>query len=119
MRTSFYNILLFSAVLFFICLLWYGFPDSPSPWFDEGINLGIAKSWVKHGVFSLETGPGEFVNERSLLITTNYPLLFWVWISFKLFGIGLWQAKIVMFVFLALFAFLSYLLVKKHYGKKN
>jgi len=112
-----YNFVLTCLVIFFIALVGYGFPDSSSPWFDEGINLGVAKSWVEQGVFSLQTGPEEFVGDRALLITTNYPLLFFVAASFKIFGVGLWQAKIVMIIFLLIFAWLFWQLTKKHYGK--
>ncbi|PIT93577.1 hypothetical protein COU00_03620 [Candidatus Falkowbacteria bacterium CG10_big_fil_rev_8_21_14_0_10_43_11] len=112
-----YNFVLTCLVIFFIALVGYGFPDSSSPWFDEGINLGIAKYWVEQGVFSLQTGPDEFVGERALLITTNYPLLFFVAVSFKIFGVGLWQAKTVMIIFLFIFAWLFWQLAKKYYGK--
>ena len=114
-----YKFILFGLTIIFISLIFYGFPDSPAPWFDEGINLGIVKSWLKHGVYSLEIGPSEFIKERSLLITTNYPLLLWIALSFKFFGIGLWQAKIVMFGFLFIFACLFYLLAKKYYGANS
>lgn len=114
---NFHNIAFLIIAVFFLILIFYGFPDSPSPWFDEGINLGIAKSWVEHGVFSLQTGLDEFVQERPLLITTNYPLLAFVALSFKIFGVGLWQAKIVMILFLFAFAVLFYLLTKKYYGR--
>lgn len=114
---NFYNLAMLVILAFFTYLVFYGFPDSPSPWFDEGINLGIAKSWVEHGVFSLQTGPSEFVQERSLLITTNYPLLAFVALFFKIFGVGLWQAKIVMILFLFAFFSLFYLLTRKYYGK--
>ena len=72
---------------------------------------------VEYGVFSLQTGPNEFVQERPLLITTNYPLLAFVALSFKIFGVGLWQAKIVMILFLFAFITLFYLLAQKYYGK--
>lgn len=112
-----YKALLAASIIFFTGMLIYGFPDSPSPWFDEGINLGIVKSWVTHGVYSMQVGPSEFVEERSLLITTNYPLLAFSALAFKFFGVGLAQAKIVMFTFLTLFLFLSFQLVKKYYGQ--
>lgn len=118
-RLNTYNILLLIVVSIFVYLLFYGFPDSPSPWFDEGINLGIAKSWAEHGIFSLQIGPNEFVKERSLLITTNYPLLVFVALSFKLFGVGLWQAKVVMILFLSTFVVLFYFLTCKYYGKNS
>lgn len=103
--------------LFFFAMLAYGFPDSPSPWFDEGVNLGIAKAWAERGVYSLEVGPDSFVGERSLLITTNYPLLAPLALVFRLFGAGLPQAKLVMFAFLAAFLLLAYQFVKKNYGE--
>src|SRR3989344_555415 len=114
-----YKITLLIITAIFVYMVFYGFPDSPAPWFDEGINLGIAKSLVTRGVFSLEIAPNEFIKERSLLITTNYPLLLWIALSFKIFGIGLWQAKVVMFIFLFIFAYLFYSLCAKYYGARN
>lgn len=114
---TFYKLILISLIVIFVGLVFYGFPDSPSPWFDEGLNLGIAKSWVEQGVYSLQTAPNAFVEERSLLITTNYPLLFFIALSFTIFGVGLWQAKIVMILFLFVFSALFYQLTKKYYGK--
>lgn len=108
--------LLFS---FFVILLFYGFPDSPSPWFDEGINLGIAKSFAEKGVYNMAVGPNQYVNEKQLMITTNYPLLLPVSLAFKLLGIGLWQARIVMILYLLIFGFLVYRLAKKYYGEKS
>ena len=118
MKNSF-NLTLLIITAIFVYMVFYGFPDSPAPWFDEGINLGIAKSLVTRGVFSLEIAPNEFIKERSLLITTNYPLLLWIAFSFKIFGIGLWQAKVVMFIFLFIFAYLFYSLCAKYYGARN
>ncbi len=111
-----YRLILIATLIVFVALLLYGFPDSSGPWFDEGINLGIAKSWVQHGVYSMQIGPNAFVAERSLLITTNYPLLGFIALAFKLFGVGLAQAKLVMIGFLIIFVFLFFKLIKKHYG---
>lgn len=110
--------LLFVSALFFLGAAFWGFPDSPSPWFDEGINLGIAKTFVQDGVYSLRLGAGEYVRERGLMISTNYPVLFPMSFAFYLFGIGLAQAKIVMFLFLCLFLFLAYSLVARLSGRQ-
>lgn len=111
------NILFVFLFLVFLFLLFYGFPNSPSPWFDEGVNLGVAKSWVENSVYGLELGPGEYIQQKHL-ITTGYPVLGWIGLSFQLFGVGMWQAKIVMILFLISFFFLTYSLVKKYYGQK-
>lgn len=118
-KKDYLKIILPFLFLLFIILLFYGFPDSPSPWFDEGINLGIAKSFAEHGVYNMAVGPDQYVVEKQLMITTNYPLLLPVSLIFKLLGTGLWQAKIVMILYLLIFGFLVYQLVKKYYGEKS
>lgn len=115
--------LLFISLLCFVLVIFvgfvvYGFPDSPSSWFDEGINLGIARTAVEDGVYSLKIAPGQFVEQRPLLITTNYPLLGFIILSFKLFGVGLAQAKVVMIIFLSLFLFVAYILTKRFFNNQ-
>lgn len=117
--SNYLKIILISLCSLLVFLLFYGFPDSPSPWFDEGINIMIAKSFAEKGVFNMAVGPNQYVNEKQLMITTNYPLLLPVFLAFKLLGTGLWQAKIIMILYLVLFVFLVYRLVKKNYGEKQ
>lgn len=105
----------------FIILILFGtwhLPQSPVTWFDEGINLGIAKSLVTKNVFSLETAPGEFVKTRQFLITSNYPALLPVALSLKIFGFNLTAARLPMVLFLILFDVAAYLLIKKLYSKE-
>ncbi len=112
------NSLLFVlAGLLFLFGLWH-LPHSPATWFDEGINLGIVKSLINNGVYSLEIGPGDFVKERQFLITNNYPVLLPVALSLKLFGFNLIAARLPMVLFLLLFSLTAYLLVKKLYSKE-
>lgn len=105
-----------ASLLFFTTVAFYGFPDSPTPWFDMGVNLGIAKTFVEDGVFSLRLAPGHFVDNRPLMISTNYPLLDWIILSFTVFGVGLWQAQIVMILFLAAYLMLAFQLLRRWYG---
>jgi len=106
-------IILSGSLVFFS--LWR-LPYSPATWFDEGINIGIAKSLIQDGVYSLKIGPGQFVAERPFLITTNYPVLIPVAVSLKIFGISLTAARVPQVLFLWLFCLLAYLLVKKIYS---
>lgn len=107
-------------ILLFAVLLLFGawrLPHSPATWFDEGINLGIAKSLINHGVFSLEIAPGEFIETRQFLITSNYPVLLPVALSLRIFGFNLTAARLPMVLFLIAFALAAYFLVKKTYSK--
>jgi len=109
------------CLLFFILLfvsIWR-LQYSPATWYDEGLNAGIAKSLVEEGIYSLKVGPGEFVEERQFLITTNYPVILPVALSLKIFGNNFVSARIPMIIYLFLFAGASYLLVYKWFGKES
>ncbi len=102
----------------FLIAVFWGFPDSPSPWFDNGVNLGLAKTYVEDGVYSLRLSQDQYIESRPLFISTNYPLIGFVILSFKLFGVGLWQAQIIMILFLLGFLWASAKLIKETYGTK-
>lgn len=109
---------LLAGVVFFFYSALAGFPDSPSPWFDQGVNLGIAKTFVEDGVYSLRLAPGDYVQNRPLMISTNYPLLAWIILVFSFFGVGLAQAQAVMILVLVLYLVVSSLVVYRWYGVK-
>lgn len=107
------------CMLFFLVVGLWGFPDSPSPWFDEGVNLGIAKTYVEDGIYSLRTSPGQYVMQKSLMISTNYPVLFPIAGVFAVFGSGLAQAKVVMLLFMIAYLLAAYRLVGKMSHQKT
>lgn len=111
------NIILILLCFIFIFLSLWRLPHSPATWFDEGINVGIAQSLVTRGTFSLFVSPDFVVNERSFLITTNYPVLLPVAASLKLFGMNFTAARAPMVLFLFFFVLTAYLLVRGMFGK--
>src|SRR3989338_1017512 len=115
-ETHYKKILLFLVILFLGVATWH-VSASPATWFDEGINLGIAKSWLVNGVYRLPLAPYTFVTDRSFLITTNYPVLLPVALSLKLFGFSLFSARLPMILFLFLFVCAMYVLARRLYGK--
>lgn len=113
--TPFLFVRVFIVTLFFILSIWR-LPYSPATWFDEGINLGVARNWVERGVYSLPVGPTDVVAERQFLITTNYPVLLPVAVALKIFGFNVTAARLPMVLFLWAFVWLAYLVVKKNFG---
>ncbi len=110
------------ALFILFLLLFIGFwrlPYSPATWYDEGLNLGVARSLITDGVFSLKIAPDEFVENRQFLITTNYPVLLPAALSLKFFGINFFAARLPMVAYLFLFAGMAYLLTRKWYGNKS
>lgn len=107
-----------SIIIFFVVASTWHISASPATWFDEGINLGIASSLIRHGVYSLELGPNSFVPsiERSFLITTNYPTLIPVAASLyflQSFDPGLGMARVPMVLYLWLFGFFLFRIIKR------
>jgi hypothetical protein len=60
----------------------------------------VARSLVNDGVFSLKIGPNDFVQERQFF--NNYKLsgTLPVALSFKMFGISLFAARLPMILYL-------------------
>ena len=94
------KILFALTILILITASLWQLPNNPATWFDEGINLGIAKSLIEKGVYSLQIAPEKFVETRPFLITTNYPVLFPIATSIKLLGFNLTSARIPMIIFI-------------------
>ncbi len=106
------------VVCIFLLVSFWKIAASPATWFDEGINMGIAKSLVTERVYSLPVAPGQHVEQRSFLITTNYPVLLPVALFIKLGGASLAVARLPQIIYLGLFSLLAFTLVKKVYQNK-
>lgn len=91
------------------------FTSNPGFWFDEGIIAGVSKSLAEDGVYGTKIAPGSF-ETQNFWITTNYPVTLPLAVVLKIFGIGVWQARLVPFVYLLLFVTIAYLLIKRLYG---
>lgn len=88
----------------------YKLAESPGVWSDEGYLLQASKSLAIHGAQFLQVAPGQFVSTAS--VTVGYPLLAPIALSFKLFGIGLLQARVVMAFYILAFCAASYALMR-------
>jgi 4-amino-4-deoxy-L-arabinose transferase-like glycosyltransferase len=80
---------------------------SPPLWWDEGWTLMVAKNWIELGHY------GQLLNAqpRGSGLSASFPIIAPIALSFKLFGIGVWQARMVGVIFtfgtLALVYYLS------------
>ena len=96
-----------------LCASLFRLDSVPPLWWDEGWTLSIARNWLEHGHYGRLLA-GEFVPaglQASPVVTATVSL------SFRLFGVGVIQARIVMVLFgLAVLA-LMYKLSKRLYGR--
>lgn len=63
---------------------------SPSPWWDEGWTLSVARNLVEHGHY------GRLLNGQLTAdgMNASYTVTIPVALSFKLFGVGIWQGRL-------------------------
>ncbi len=99
---------LFCAALFFST---YKLSESPPTWLDEGMIVQTSKTLVEEGVYSVKVAPDTYISPG--FISTSYPVTFPIALSFKLFGVGLLQARSVMVIYILAFLLSIYFLAKR------
>jgi len=102
------TVALFCAALF---LSTYRLTESPPTWLDEGMIIQTSKTLVEEGVYAVKVAPESYISPG--FISTSYPVTFPVALSFKLFGIGLLQARSVMVVYIMAFLLAFYFLGRR------
>ena len=105
--------ILFVLAVFLIC---FRFTSTPKVWVDEGVFTETAKNLAWHGTLGLQTAPGQFFSMRNFLLSTSYPVIAPVAVSFNLFGTGLWQARLPMLIYMFGLVVAFYLFTKTRYG---
>ena len=93
----------------------FRFTETPRVWIDEGVFTEVAKNFAWHGKQGIQTAPNEIVSS-AVIATSGYTLIVPVAASFYLFGTGLWQARLLMIIFMSALVFLFYFFMKKIHG---
>jgi len=101
-----------SALYFFV---FHNLTRFPVPWFDEGSHLHVPKTIVKYGVYADISSEGFRYYGPTIGVgpTVMLPIA----AMFKLFGIGLVQARIVMALYLLAAVYVFYRLVNYLAGR--
>ncbi|HLF26113.1 MAG TPA: glycosyltransferase family 39 protein [Anaerolineae bacterium] len=88
----------------------------PRPWFDEGSHLHVPKTLVTYGVYADYSSEGFRYFGPSIGIgpTVMLPIA----ASFKVFGIGLLQARLVMVAYLLVAVFACFVLARRLGGSR-
>src|SRR4051812_9004454 len=108
------KIIFASITVVTIFLIAVHFTDTPKVWVDEGVFTETAKNLAWHGILGLQTEPGHFF-PMSTLLTTGYPVIFPVAASFRVFGTGIFQARLPMIINMFLLIIFLYHFVHKKY----
>ncbi len=113
--SSFQKIL---VALIFLTIVFFGFfhvTESPPFSFDEGWVVQVATNISRLGADGLQFSPGN-IEHVSVLTSIGYPLIYTLAFWFKLFGAGVFQARIMMVIFMLGLAVSGFLLIRRLYG---
>lgn len=119
-KDHFIRNLLFSAIVLLaggavIFLSTYRLTESPPVWMDEGIITQVAENMAIHRVHGIQIAPQKFISAG--FVTTSYVVTYPISLSFRSFGVGVLQARVVMVLFLFAFFVLAYFLTKQEMAK--
>lgn len=88
--------------------------ESPPFGFDEGWTFHLATNISRTGQSLTQFSPGTL--EHSSVISVGYTLLYALAAWFKLFGIGILQARLMMVLYMFGFVIISFTLLRRLYG---
>ena len=101
------------ATLTFLCGIPY-LDIAPPLWWDEGWTVSVAKNWIELGHYGrLQTG--EFARRG---LEAAFPVTASVALAFKYLGIGVFQARVVILVYLLGALSLLFYLTARIYGTR-
>ncbi|MCK6540375.1 MAG: glycosyltransferase family 39 protein, partial [Anaerolineales bacterium] len=108
-------LLLLAGILLVYFLVFHNLTRFPAPWFDSGSHLHVPKTLVKYGVYADISSEGFRYYGPTIGVgpTVMLPIA----AAFKLFGIGLLQARLVMALYLLAAAYAFFRLVEHLAGK--
>ncbi len=98
-----------------VILLFYTFTnltESPATWMDEGIIVQTARNYSVSGFSGLRVDPENVVSAG--YVTTSYPVTMPIATVFNIFGISLFNARMVMAIFILILVFFVYKNNKKY-----
>jgi len=104
------------AILFMNVFSLANLTNKPGVWYDEGINIELARNFAEFGKLDLITEPLTFTGYGALIGSTGYPVTLPLALFFKIFGFGFAQARIYMLLWMNLALFAAFLFVKKRWG---
>lgn len=88
----------------------------PALWYDEGMNIELARNFSEFGKLDLMVKPMQFSGQGALIGSTGYPTTVPLAAFFKLFGFGLPQARVYMLLWMNALLFCLFYFTRKKWG---
>lgn len=108
------NLILIVLIGIYLFLLFYKLEDVPAFWFDEGWISSVARNWAEIGHY------GQLLNGQPIpanMLNIGFPVVIPIAWSYEIFGIGIWQSRLVIALYsIGAFAALIFI-VNRVYGR--
>lgn len=88
----------------------------PAVWYDEGMNIELARNFSEFGKLDLMVRPMQFSGQGALIGSTGYTTTVPLAAFFKLFGFGLPQARVYMLIWMNVMLFSLFYFARKKWG---
>jgi 4-amino-4-deoxy-L-arabinose transferase-like glycosyltransferase len=113
-----YEIIFVISIIIFFIWSFQTLQTSPRYWFDEGINLQIARNFSEMGYLNLQVAPGEPYEKPFQFLTSGFPLTLplGIWYQFTDFDFS--DSRVYMLLWMSLLFLSTFLLSKEFYGSK-
>ncbi len=98
------------AVAIFLSLALFRLSENPPTWLDEGSIVQVSINLSNEGIYGIQIAPHRFVSTDFL--TTGFPVIHPIALSFSLFGTTLFNARVVMVLYMTLLCVCSYFLIR-------
>ena len=112
-------LVLLPIILIALFISTFKLTESPRTWYDDGLFMQIARNVAHFNSFGVQSAPGEINRSIATYVTTGYPVTYPIGLIFKLAGVGLLQARIVMVIFLMFLVVVSFVLISRLFGYKR
>lgn len=90
----------------------------PAYWYDEAMNVELARNFADFGKLDLVVAPNTFSGQGVLVGSTGYPITVPLAGFFKAFGFGLPQARIYMLMWMSAFLAVFFYISKELWGPR-
>lgn len=112
MRRSYIALFLIGIVIVFAIFFRLG--SVPPLWWDEGWTVSVARNWIEEGVYGRYRDGMPY----GLGLNGHNPVVLMTALSFRLFGIGVWQARLPGAILTIATLWILFLLTDRIYGRR-
>jgi 4-amino-4-deoxy-L-arabinose transferase-like glycosyltransferase len=116
LRSNAGTILLVAALFFLNIFSLSSLTTRPRLWYDEGINIELARNFSLFGKLDLIVAPNTLSGEGAFIGSTGYPVTMPLAITYRVFGFGLEQSRLYMLLWMNLLLVSVFLFAKKRWG---